>query len=1113
MPVRLCHRSSPRGHDHPTSPCTIPPGRTKGDFHRAPPEDSPVSSPSLEPEPPSPAPNAGWVAGFHLLDVPVAWADARGQLLGANAAFAAALGLAVPEMKGRCIAELLGLQTPATTLSPTNGPAVLALAARLAHDEPFAPMPLASRRADGQPLRGWLGQCRADALRILSLQLARPDEDWAPAPALSSALASPAPNTGAAALPPAAELLAMAQALGRFGVWQRDLRTGDSHWDDQVWQFFGLAPQPQAVSLDRMLLSVHADDRELAVGSFQASLQQLGRHTHRYRLRGADGQYRPVRSIWEVRAGADGLPATVWGILLDDAEAVQLAQAFDDTTARLDLAISLAGVAIWQHDRATGQVHGNDLGWSLLGLPPQPQGRPAASLAALLHPDDLATLRQQLRLEVQARPPSDLSASEGSIDLGARWRHADGPWRYLLTRRVPRRDAQGELIGHVGVALDLTERFDQQQQALALAQRLEMATAAAGVGVWNVQLSDPPAVHWDDQMRLLHGQGPDYPAPPITDYLRHHVHPDDRDNVSNSLTLLLRRREGLLDMDLRVVCPDGQVRRLATRSSISGDEGQRTLHGVMLDVTERHATEERLRQAHERAALAARGAGIGTWESDAEALYGWWDEQMFRLRGREPRITPVPVAEMVDWLHPADRDSQMRHQQAAVAADRATNQEFRVVWPDGTVRWLASRSTPVRDESGRTVRRIGINWDVTDAREAAASRQERLLAQRESQAKSRFLARISHELRTPLNAVLGFSQLLLADTAPGQPPDPSTWRRRVEHVQASGEHLLALIDDVLELSSLESGELPLSLQPVALAPLAETTLPLVELLAQEHGVTLQLGALDGWALADPVRLRQVLLNLLSNAIKYNRRGGRVTVDTETQAGWQLLRVQDTGRGLSEDQLRHLFEPFNRLGADHEGIAGTGIGLAIVQASMQHMGGSVAVSSRLGAGSCFELSLQRTLPPLPVPPGLVADSGTRSPPPLPPGGRLLYIEDNEVNLLIVSELMRQRADLQFLSAVDGASGLAAAREQQPVLILLDMQLPDMDGHEVLRRLRADPATAAIRCIALSANAMPEDIRHALANGFDDYWTKPLDLQAFLRSIDALFGRPAAPAARA
>jgi CheY-like chemotaxis protein/anti-sigma regulatory factor (Ser/Thr protein kinase) len=325
----------------------------------------------------------------------------------------------------------------------------------------------------------------------------------------------------------------------------------------------------------------------------------------------------------------------------------------------------------------------------------------------------------------------------------------------------------------------------------------------------------------------------------------------------------------------------------------------------------------------------------------------------------------------------------------------------------------------------------------------------------------------------------------------------------VQHVQASGEHLLALIDDVLELSSLDSGELKLSLQSVPLAPLVTTTLPLVEWQARAHGITLALGTLDGCALADPVRLRQVLLNLLSNGIKYNQPGGRVTVSAEADGAWIKLRVEDNGRGLTPEQLRHLFEPFNRLGAEREGISGTGIGLAIVQASVQHMGGTVQVHSLPGVGSVFELNLQRSEPAeadmagpptgAPLPPALMA-----------PGRQLLYIEDNELNLLIVSEVVRQRPGLQFLSADTGAQGLALARAHRPALILLDMQLPDIDGREVLQQLRADASTAGIRCIALSANAMPEDIRSARAAGFDDYWTKPLDIRAFQQALDGLFG---------
>ena len=1023
-------------------------------------------------------------SAYHLLCVPVAWTDPRGCWLGANAAFEAATGLMRSDALGRPLVDLLGLRKSHA-----------ALADRLLAGDDVQAQPLRLRTAAGLAISGRLGQRRHGALRVITLL---PDSADTTVSSAADAVDSAGP----------AGQLALAKSLGRFGIWTHDLRTGERHWDAQVWRFLGLPPQPGALPLAQAMKVAHADDRDEVSRRYRQSLDAPGAYSLRWRLIVADGQPRHVRSLWQVLPGPDGQPAQVMGLMVDDTETVTLARDADQAQARLNLAITLADIAVWRHDFDSTLVHTSDLGWALTGLPPQPDGLALGQVALQLHPDDLLAMQAQVQAAHAVRQRATGDDDAAPIDLGLRCRQPDGRWRYLLTRRVRQRDQQGRLIGHVGVALDLSDRFDQQQRGLALAQRLEMATAAAGVGVWSVQLSTPPVTHWDEQMRSLHGLGPDPTPPDLRTYLVQHVHQADRAMVTDNLKLLLQRDEGLLDMDLRIVGPDGRVRRLATRSSISGSAGQRYLHGVMLDVTERYATEERLRQATERAALAARGAGIGTWESTPEAGTGWWDEQMFKLRGFNRPPDLVATADMMAWLHPADREPYARQLRAALQDDAPTNTEFRVVWPDGTVRWLASRSAPVRDEAGQTVRRIGINWDITDARNAAAARQERLLAQRESQAKSRFLARISHELRTPLNAVLGFSQLLLAETPPGSAPDPTTWRRRVEHVQASGEHLLALIDDVLELSSLQSGELPLSLQPVALAPLVHTSLPLVELLAQAHGVSLVLGTLDGWALADPARLRQVLLNLLSNGIKYNRPGGRVTVSAEPSGPWLLLRVEDTGRGLTDDQLQHLFEPFNRLGLEREGIAGTGIGLAIVQASVQHMGGTVQVSSTPGVGSAFELCLQRSAAPRARPAGF-AEGAALPPLPLPRGKRLLYIEDNELNLLIVSELVKQRPDLTLFSAPDGASGLALARDEQPVLILLDMQLPDMDGHEVLRRLRADPATSAIRCIALSANAMPDDILRARESGVEDYWTKPLDLSAFLRSLDALFGP--APAA--
>jgi CheY-like chemotaxis protein/anti-sigma regulatory factor (Ser/Thr protein kinase) len=305
----------------------------------------------------------------------------------------------------------------------------------------------------------------------------------------------------------------------------------------------------------------------------------------------------------------------------------------------------------------------------------------------------------------------------------------------------------------------------------------------------------------------------------------------------------------------------------------------------------------------------------------------------------------------------------------------------------------------------------------------------------------------------------------------------------------------------------------MAIGPVSLPALVAGTMPLVERMAHEYGVRLQVGSVHGTALADPTRLRQVLLNLLSNGIKYNRPGGGVQVRAQAEGAQVVLQVQDSGRGMTPQQLKHVFEPFNRLGREREGIEGTGIGLAIVKALAEHMGGTVAVRSEAGSGSVFELRLPRAPQAADTGPGTAPGedeapaSGFGA---LPPAqrpqrsGRLLYIEDNPVNVLLVSELVGMRPNLVLDVAVDGESGVRRAQELQPDLILVDMQLPDIDGHEVRRRLRDDARTAHIPCIALSANVMPQDIERALQAGFADYWTKPLDFKAFIGAIDALFG---------
>ncbi|WP_020651866.1 ATP-binding protein [Massilia niastensis] len=375
-------------------------------------------------------------------------------------------------------------------------------------------------------------------------------------------------------------------------------------------------------------------------------------------------------------------------------------------------------------------------------------------------------------------------------------------------------------------------------------------------------------------------------------------------------------------------------------------------------------------------------------------------------------------------------------------------------------------------------------------------------ARNANQAKSAFLSSMSHELRTPLNAILGFAQILTSETL------PSTLEQKKEfanHILKSGRHLLTLINEILDLAKVESGTVTLSMEPVALADTLAECRSMVETLAAGRGVRVLFPDVDGAVvLADRTRLKQVMLNLLSNAVKYNREAGAVVVTCEQAAPERVrLSVQDTGHGLNPEQVASLFQPFNRLGQEAGAQEGTGIGLVVTKRLVELMGGQIGVTSSPGVGSVFWIELASTAP-------LASALAERGPeavaaaPSAPPEGEphlLLYVEDNPANLRLVEEIVRFRSDLRLLSAPDGHLGLSLARAHRPELILMDLNLPGMNGIEVLRQLRSDPVTAAIPVIALTANAMPRDIERGQAAGFFRYLTKPIDIDKFTEAINS------------
>lgn len=430
--------------------------------------------------------------------------------------------------------------------------------------------------------------------------------------------------------------------------------------------------------------------------------------------------------------------------------------------------------------------------------------------------------------------------------------------------------------------------------------------------------------------------------------------------------------------------------------------------------------------------------------------------------------------------------------------------EFEVDLPRGGRRWLEGQGSPERLADGTTLWH-GYIHDVTARKRYDAALVDAQAAEQANTAKTEFLSRMSHELRTPLNAVLGFAQLLLTDDAA---PLWDSQRVRVGHIEHAGQHLLAMIGDVLDLSRIESGNLPLAPQSLPVATLLDEALALVAPTARASGVTL---CPPTWTeplhvRADPIRLRQVLINLLSNAIKYNRSGGQVELCASTpDATTVRLAVRDTGLGLAPPQLAHLFEPFNRLGAERLGIEGTGLGLAIARRLMHMMGGDIDVESSPGQGSTFAVTLPRTaMPPIAARVQAPAPGAVGAP------HSVLYAEDNELNVELVRQVLLGREGCELRIARNGREAIASARAVPPDLLLIDMHLGDMTGVDVLTALRDVPALAGVPRIALSADALPEHVRFACEQGFDDYLTKPVDLAALLACLDRHLEGRATPA---
>lgn len=768
----------------------------------------------------------------------------------------------------------------------------------------------------------------------------------------------------------------------------------------------------------------------------------------------------------------------------------------------LSAALRAAGIAVWRIDPATKM------------LVFDPDAAPPVSVGPGVPSISLDEVRQRVHPEDRdavVRATDEALRGHHAVDVVARYLQLDNSWKPMLTRRVARRDAQGRNLGLLGISLDISLLVKEREDMLRLRERIGSVSDAVGLGLWS---REGPAgtADWNVQMYRIHHRDPAEGPPKIEEWFMRHVHPLDRERIRREQEEADRLWPAIYQTEFRIPTPEGGVRWVYSWTRREQKSGKRTAFGIHLDVTDRRGAEFELQQERERALFALGAAGVGVWRR-VDATQSYWSEAMYRLRGLAPEDPRRPHDIARETMHPDDLPEYDRLITEHAKSGEPYEWEFRVILPDGTQRWLVTRGRAVLDAAGRLQYMAGVNVDITERRHAQTLAQERQRLEQARLTQSEFLARVSHELRTPLNAVLGFTQLLAYD-----PREPLSARQsdRVSRIDAAGRHLLALIDDVLDLARIDVDRQPLADEAIALDGLAREAMDWVAGMAGEAGLELRLNAprLSGRVRGDRRRLGQIAINLLTNAVKYNRPQGWIEIaSTERDVDGQrqcALIVRDSGRGLTPDQCQRVFEPFNRLGAELEGIEGTGIGLAIVRQLTERMGGAIELSSEPGVGSEFRIWLPADgMPTEPTPLASAPMPFASVPSPVPAAGsgrlRLLCVEDNPINQLLVRELIALRPAIEFHCVANGRAGIDEALHLHPDVMLLDMQLPDMHGLEVHAALRGRAELAHCRFIALSANAMQTDIDRAREQGFHDYWTKPIEVTRFLAGIDTLLER--------
>lgn len=709
-----------------------------------------------------------------------------------------------------------------------------------------------------------------------------------------------------------------------------------------------------------------------------------------------------------------------------------------------------------------------------------------------LHPDDVRRVWDEW-----------LVATNKAAQFRSSYRfvHADGSVRWVLGQAAPIFDEKGLLTAYVGTNTDITEQTLAEEEIQRLASIVRYSpdfigiTDIAGratfineagrslVGMWDgAQFGDVTlADFFCENERAM-----------VQEQILPHLMRDGRWRGEIQFRNFHSGQSIPVWFDIfRIDDPSGRPINFAT---VTRDITERKRMDQELSNYREHLEElvqERTQELHQ----AQQIGHMGNWQWDVVSGKINWSDEVCRIFGYQPGQYEPTMERLLSTLHPDDVERIRDSMQSVYLKGERHSLDHRIVWPDGSLRWVHAEAVATMGADGKPLRFSGTVQDITERKKVEQELIEsREAAESASRAKSLFLSSMSHELRTPLNAVLGFAQLLSMEEDLSEDVHNSA-----AEIEKAGRHLLALVNDILDLARIESGRVELSIEDVDPAEILRDCNKLLEPQAKARGISLDLLPTVPVTLrGDRMRLRQVLLNLLSNAVKYNRDGGKVTVRGEVRPNRRYrLLIKDTGPGIAQERLSELFQPFNRIGAERGAIEGTGIGLVITKTLVQAMDGQIGVESVLGEGSTFWLEL-----------ALASD--TRSPEPEEElqarySGLILAAEDHEPNRKLLRrqiEKLGYRVDF----ACDGSEALEKWQAGDYDLLLTDCNMAVMDGYELAQAIRAKEAMhgGRIPIIALTANAMKDAAAACSQAGMDDFLAKPVQLQQLQEVLQRWLG---------